>query len=241
MLSGKLPVLSAAEIRDRATHLKSTLPPHVRLIAVSKFMPAAAIRAAYEAGIRDFGESRVQEAAQKRAELADLTDITWHLIGHLQTNKVRQALQLFDWIHSLDRWPLAERMNRVLQETGLPSPRCLLQVKLRPDPQKYGWEKAELEDALPQLDALSHLRCYGLMTILPLGLSSSEQLQVFQELRAWGEELRTKPWQQLQWQEYSMGMTQDYPLAVQAGATMVRIGTAIFGDRQSTVETQHDD
>ncbi|MFN4280844.1 YggS family pyridoxal phosphate-dependent enzyme [Thermosynechococcus sp.] len=233
-------MLSAAEIRDRATHLKSTLPPHVRLIAVSKFMPAAAIRAAYEAGIRDFGESRVQEAAKKRSELADLTDITWHLIGHLQTNKVRQALQLFDWIHSVDRWPLAERMNSVLTETGLPSPHCLLQVKLRPDPQKYGWEKSELEAALPQLDALSHLRCYGLMTILPLGLSPSEQLQVFQELRAWGETLRTKPWRQLWWQEYSMGMTQDYLLAVQAGATMVRIGTAIFGDRQSTLETYHD-
>ncbi len=78
------------------------------------------------------------------------------------------------------------------------------------------------------------------MTILPLGLPSSEQLQVFQELRAWGEELRTKPWQQLQWQEYSMGMTQDYPLAVQAGATMVRIGTAIFGDRPATLEIHHD-
>ncbi|HIK25704.1 MAG TPA: YggS family pyridoxal phosphate-dependent enzyme [Thermosynechococcus sp. M46_R2017_013] len=226
-------MLSAAEIRDRATHLKSTLPPHVRLIAVSKFVPAAAIRAAYEAGIRDFGESRVQEAAKKRAELADLPDITWHLIGHLQTNKVRQALQLFDWIHSLDRWQLAERINTVLRETGIPSPRCLLQVKLRPDPQKYGWERWELEAVLPQLDALSHLHCCGLMTILPLGLPPAEQLQVFQELRAWGETLSTQPWQHLQWQEYSMGMTQDYPLAVQAGATMVRIGTAIFGDRLS--------
>ncbi|QEQ01925.1 YggS family pyridoxal phosphate-dependent enzyme [Thermosynechococcus sp. B0] len=233
-------MLSAAEIRDRATHLKSTLPPHVRLIAVSKFMPAAAIRAAYEAGIRDFGESRVQEAASKRTELADLTDITWHLIGHLQTNKVRQALQLFDWIHTVDRWKLAERINAILRETDAPSPHCLLQVKLRPDPQKHGWERSELEAALPQLDALSHLRCCGLMTILPLGLPPAEQLQVFQELRAWGEELRTKPWQQLQWQEYSMGMTQDYPLAVQAGATMVRIGTAIFGDRQATLEIHHE-
>ncbi|BAY51702.1 hypothetical protein NIES2134_107060 [Thermostichus vulcanus NIES-2134] len=231
-------MLSAAEIRDRASHLKSTLPPHVRLIAVSKFMPAAAIRAAYEAGIRDFGESRVQEAASKRAELADLTDITWHLIGHLQTNKVRQALQLFDWIHTVDRWKLAERIDTLLKEMGAASPRCLLQVKLRPDPQKYGWEKSDLEAALPQLDALLHLRCWGLMTILPLGLAPSEQLQVFQELRAWGEELSTKGWQQLRWQEYSMGMTQDYPLAVQAGATMVRIGTAIFGDRPSALKIQ---
>ncbi|BAC08590.1 YggS family pyridoxal phosphate-dependent enzyme [Thermosynechococcus vestitus] len=231
-------MLSAAEIRDRASHLKSTLPPHVRLIAVSKFMPAAAIRAAYEAGIRDFGESRVQEAASKRAELADLTDITWHLIGHLQTNKVRQALQLFDWIHTVDRWKLAERIDTLLKERGAASPRCLLQVKLRPDPQKYGWEKSDLEAALPQLDALLHLRCWGLMTILPLGLAPSEQLQVFQELRAWGEELSTKGWQQLRWQEYSMGMTQDYPLAVQAGATMVRIGTAIFGDRPSALKIQ---
>lgn len=226
-------MLSAADIRDRATHLKSTLPPHIRLIAVSKFMPAAAIRAAYEAGIRDFGESRVQEAASKRAELADLPDITWHLIGHLQTNKVRQALQLFDWIHTIDRWKLAERINAILSETGTPSPHCLLQVKLRPDPQKYGWEKSQLEAALSPLDSLCHLRCYGLMTILPLGLLPSEQLQVFQELRAWGEQLAKQRWQHLQWQEYSMGMTQDYPLAVQAGATMVRIGTAIFGDRSS--------
>ncbi len=224
-------VLSAVEIRDRVQHLQASLPPTTRLIAVSKYVPVAAMRAAYDAGIRDFGESRVQEAAHKRQALADLADITWHFIGHLQTNKARLALTLFDWIHTVDRLKLAERLNAIVAERGQPSPRCLLQVKLRPDPQKYGWERSQLEAALPQLDSLPHLRCCGLMTILPLGLSAAEQLQVFQELRAWGETLSTKPWRHLQWQEYSMGMTHDYPLAVQAGATMVRIGTAIFGSR----------
>lgn len=225
-------MLSPIEIRERVHQIKASLPSTTRLIAVSKYVPAALMRAAYEAGIRDFGESRVQEAACKRLELQDLTDITWHLIGHLQTNKVRQALTLFDWIHTVDRLKLAERINSVLAETGQTPPHCLLQVKLRPDPQKYGWERAQLEEALPQLDRLPYLRCHGLMTILPLGLSPSEQLQVFQELRAWGDTLSTQSWQRLQWHEYSMGMTQDYPLAVQAGATMVRIGTAIFGHRE---------
>ncbi|XFA72972.1 YggS family pyridoxal phosphate-dependent enzyme [Thermosynechococcaceae cyanobacterium Okahandja] len=224
-------MLSALDIRDRVHRLKASLPPTTRLIAVSKYVPVAAMRAAYEAGIRDFGESRVQEAQQKRQELADLEDISWHLIGHLQTNKVRQALSLFDWIHTVDRLKLAERIDTLLGETGQASPRCLLQVKLRPDPQKYGWERSHLEMALPQLDQLAHLRCHGLMTILPLGLPPPEQLRVFQELRQWGDTLSTKAWQHLQWQEYSMGMTQDYALAVQAGATMVRIGTAIFGHR----------
>lgn len=202
-------------------------------------MPAAAIRAAYEAGIRDFGESRVQEAASKRTELADLTDITWHLIGHLQTNKVRQALQLFNWIHTVDRWKLAERINAILRETDAPSPHCLLQVKLRPDPKNTAGKDRTGSSPSPT-------RCPLPSALLwpdddsALGVAPAEQLQVFQELRAWGEELRTKPWQQLQWQEYSMGMTQDYPLAVQAGATMVRIGTAIFGDRQATLEIHHE-
>ncbi|WP_448515075.1 YggS family pyridoxal phosphate-dependent enzyme [Parathermosynechococcus lividus] len=233
-------MLSPLDIRDRVEHLKASLPPTTRLIAVSKYAPVAAMRAAYGAGIRDFGESRVQDAAAKRSELADLTDITWHLIGHLQTNKVRQALTLFDWIHTVDRLKLAERINAILAETGQTPPRCLLQVKLRPDPHKYGWERSQLEAALPHLDRLPHLHCHGLMTILPLGLPPPEQLQVFRELRAWGEALSRKGWQRLQWQEYSMGMTQDYPLAVQAGATMVRVGTAIFGSRTlgtSLIET----
>ncbi len=231
-------MLSTLEIRDRICQLKASFPSTTRLIAVSKYVPAAAMRAAYDAGIRDFGESRIQEAARKRTELADFGDITWHLIGHLQTNKVRQALSLFDWIHTVDSLKLAQRINTIVAETNQPCPRCLLQVKLRPDPQKYGWERSQLEAALPALDQLPYFRGHGLMTILPLGLAAAEQAQVFRDLRAWGGTLSTKDWQHLQWQEYSMGMTQDYPLAIQAGATMVRLGTAIFGHREQ-VDTPH--
>jgi pyridoxal phosphate enzyme (YggS family) len=210
--------------------LRQTLPASVRLIAVTKYVPVELMRAAYAAGIRDFGENRVQEAVAKQAELTDLTDITWHLIGHLQSNKAKQAIEHFDWIHTLDSLDLAARLEHY---AGKQNQNLLVQVKLLPDPSKFGWSVDELWQALPQLDEYQHLNIRGLMTILPLGLNPQAQLQAFKDLQTLSHEIARRPWSNIQMQQLSMGMSGDFPLAVQAGATMIRLGTIIFGARST--------
>ncbi|AFY61588.1 YggS family pyridoxal phosphate-dependent enzyme [Synechococcus sp. PCC 6312] len=221
---------SGASIAQRIATLRQRVPASVRLIAVSKYISPEMMRQAYAAGIRDFGENRIQEAQSKRRELADLTDITWHFIGHLQANKVRAALDTFDWIHTVDSLKLAHRLQALIPAVQN-SPKLLLQVKLRPDPQKYGWAISELTAALPELDQLTELNIQGLMTILPLGLTPAEQLLVFQELHDLGETWQHQAWQHLSFQELSMGMSSDYPFALQAQTTMIRLGQVIFGPR----------
>ncbi|MBF2073526.1 MAG: YggS family pyridoxal phosphate-dependent enzyme [Synechococcales cyanobacterium C42_A2020_086] len=218
-------------IADRLEQIWSTLPSSVRLIAVTKQVPVELMRAAYEAGVRDFGESRIQEAMTKQTQLADLPDITWHFIGHLQTNKVARALDLFQWIHSVDSLKLAQQLNQRAQERQQ-SPKVCLQVKLLPDPQKYGWTEAELLEALPELDRCSHLQIVGLMTIPPYGLSQDETLAVFRNTRRLAEQIQAQSWSHLRMHHLSMGMSDDYQLAVQAGATMVRLGRTLFGERR---------
>jgi len=221
----------SGEIFDRVHYLQQTLPSNVRLIAVSKQIPTAMMREAYAAGVRDFGESKVQEAEAKQAELCDLPDITWHLIGHLQSNKARKAIAQFAWIHSLDSLKLAQRLNELAESLATP-PKVLLQVKLRPDPTKFGWEKTALLADLTALDQCRYLDIQGLMTIPPAGLDSAETLAVFQELSELAKTIRTQQAKsRLNMIHLSMGMSQDYPLAIQAGATMVRLGQTLFGPR----------
>ncbi|MBF2036758.1 MAG: YggS family pyridoxal phosphate-dependent enzyme [Leptolyngbyaceae cyanobacterium T60_A2020_046] len=222
----------ADAIQARIRQLQASLPETVRLIAVSKRQPASAVRAAYAVGLRDFGESQLQEAIAKQAELADLSDITWHFIGHLQSNKVRKAIKHFPWIHSVDSLKLARRIDQIAAELGA-QPQGCLQVKIVPDPPKYGFSVSELQAALPELDQLTHLRCVGLMTIPPLDTSPEGTRQIFEQVRALAEEINHGPWQRLRISTLSMGMSGDYPLAIAAGATMIRLGTTLFGDRQS--------
>jgi len=217
-------------IAQRIATIRETIPPHVRFIAVSKQVSVAAMRAAYTAGVRDFGESRIQEAEEKQQQLQDLPDITWHLIGHLQSNKVAKALQLFDWIHSVDSLKLAQRLNTLASDRPTP-PQVCLQVKFAPDPNKYGWDVPELLADLPTLDQLQHLNIVGLMTIPPLGLSEEETLALFNEAREFAANLPQSQLQRIRMKELSMGMSGDYALAVQAGSTMVRLGRVLFGDR----------
>ncbi|MFO0210986.1 MAG: YggS family pyridoxal phosphate-dependent enzyme, partial [Pseudanabaena sp.] len=179
----------------------------------------------YKAGIRDFGESRVQDTKIKQMELADLTDITWHMIGSLQSNKTRQAIAQFDWIQSLDRLRLAEQCDRLIQELGK-SPKLLLQVKLAEDPHKSGWTESELLADLHQLEKLQNLNIVGLMSILPLGLNESQAYDVFSRVGELAAKLRSLGWSNIQ--ELSMGMSADYAIAVKAGATMIRVGNQIF-------------
>lgn len=217
-------------IAERIAHLREQLPARVRLIAVTKQVSVDAMREAYAAGIRDFGESRTQEAEAKIAQLKDLPDLNWHLIGHLQSNKAKKALELFQWIHSCDNLKLAQRLDRLATELSL-KPKVCLQVKVAPDPNKYGWSVSELLADLPELNRCKALQIQGLMTILPLGLSDRESLAVFELTRELALKIEQQNGSNLRMQELSMGMSDDYPLAVKAGATMVRLGRIIFGER----------
>lgn len=217
-------------IAEQIQQVKQQIPPGVRLVAISKQVPVAAIREAYAAGIRDFGESRIQETELKQAQLQDLPDITWHLIGSLQSNKARKALQLFDWIHSVDSLKLAQRLNELAGELSR-YPQLCLQVKLRPDPNKQGWEPEQLRRDLPILDQCHNLKIQGLMTIAPYGLDPKENLNLFSQLSDFAQQIRQQSWQRIRMDELSMGMSQDYQQAIQAGATMVRLGRILFGDR----------
>jgi pyridoxal phosphate enzyme (YggS family) len=219
-------------IADRIDSVRRTLPTGVRLIAVSKKMPSEAIRLAYGAGLRDFGESQVQEAIAKQAQLGDLTDITWHLIGHLQGNKARKAVNHFQWIHSVDSLKLAERLERYAAEAQC-QPRCCLQVKLRDDPSKTGFDVADLWSVLPQLNALHHLTICGLMVIPPFGLPAADNQGIFEQARALADQINGHGFEGIQIKELSMGMSGDYATAISAGATMVRLGTILFGKRES--------
>lgn len=217
-------------IRDRITTIRTSLPPQVRLIGVTKKMPSSFIRAAYASGIRDFGESRVQEAIAKQADLADLDGVTWHLIGHLQTNKARKALAHFDWIHSVDSLKLAQRLNELAAELAR-TPYCCLQVKMIPDPPKYGFDLDALWQALPELNQLEHLKIVGLMTIPPLESSMADSQRIFHEARDLANQINKQSFDRLQITELSMGMSGDYHAAIAAGSTLIRLGTTLFGDR----------
>lgn len=219
---------------QRIAKICHSIPDSVRLIAVTKQVPVEIMRQAYAFGIRDFGESRVQEAAIKQAQLQDLPDITWHLIGHLQSNKAQSALQHFDWIHSVDSLKLAQRLNRLAE--NLPNkPNICLQVKIVSDPSKYGWAVADLMADLPRLNQCYQLKIQGLMTIPPLGLNSTEILDIYQQTHELVKIIRQQNWPNILVQELSMGMSEDYTLAIQAGTTMIRLGRILFGDRPLTL------
>ncbi|MEA5470293.1 YggS family pyridoxal phosphate-dependent enzyme, partial [Spirulina sp. 06S082] len=217
---------------DRLERIYQQLPSGVRAIAVSKQVSLEAMREAYQAGVRDFAESRIQEALPKQEQLQDLKDICWHFIGHIQSNKAKKAIEHFDWIHSCDSLKLAQRLNSLAADIQR-NPKICLQVKILPDANKYGWSQSELLADLPQLDRLSHLEIQGLMTILPMGLSDAEKLAAFHTTKELRDQIAQDPRIDLTLPELSMGMSGDYPLALQAGATMIRPGRIIFGDRPS--------
>ena len=219
-------------ITEQIIKIRASLPESVRLIAVTKTVSVEAMRIAYQAGIRDFAENRVQEATEKQPQLQDLTDITWHLIGHLQSNKAAKALELFQWIQSVDSLKLALRLDHLAAELGC-QPQVCLQVKILPDPNKFGWTIPELLAELPQLNECQNLKIKGLMTIPPLGLSESETLDVFARTRELAETIHQQNWTNIKMQELSMGMSEDYSLALQKGATMIRLGRIIFGQRRN--------
>lgn len=204
-------------------------PGSVRLVAVSKTVPAERLRAAVAAGLTTLGENRVQEAL---AKVDAVPGATWHLIGPLQSNKARRAVEAFGTIQTVDSVGLAERLSRLAGEVrpGRPLP-VLLQVNVDDDPSKAGFDPTALEAALPTVLALPHLAVDGVMTIGRLVAAAEQARPTFVALRALHARLReTFP---AIGPELSMGMSDDYPVAVEEGATIVRVGRALFGERPS--------
>ena len=219
-------------ISQKIDSIRQQIPQNVRLIAITKQVSPEAMREAYAAGIRDFGENRLQEALLKQEQLQDLNDINWHFIGHIQKNKAKKIIENFTWIHSVDSLALAKRLNRLAEELNQ-IPKVFLQVKVLPDPDKYGWEVSNLLPDLPQLSQYQNLDFQGLMTILPLGLSSTEVVEAFQKTQQLATIIAQEDYGNLTMKELSMGMSGDYMQAIEAGATMIRLGRIIFGERNS--------
>ena len=204
-------------------------PGSVRAIAITKTVDVELIRAAASAGFEAFGENRVQERAAKAELLGDLPG-EWHLVGPLQSNKARRAVELFDVIQSVDSLELAQRLDRIAAEVHPESRlRVLLQVNVDDDPAKSGFDPARLELDLPAILALPALAVEGLMTVGHLVEEPEAARSTFVALRELSGRLRDA--HPSLGAELSMGMTDDYPIAVEEGATIVRIGRAIFGER----------
>ncbi len=221
-----------ASVRERlaaACHRAGRNPEDVRLVAVSKTVPPEGIREAYAAGLRDFGENRVQEAQSKHGALSDL-QITWHLIGHLQTNKAKPACGIFRWVHSVDSLRLAERLDSAANTPGKRLP-VLLEINLGGEESKSGVREDAMIELARQVAALPHLELRGLMTIPPFLDDPEEVRPFFARLAALARRIDAERLPKISMRELSMGMSHDFEVAVEQGATMVRIGTAIFGSR----------
>jgi hypothetical protein len=223
---------NVAQVRERiaaACRRSGRGPDDVKLVAISKTFPPERIRAAYEAGLRDFGENRVQEAAAKRPALTDLS-ITWHLVGHLQTNKAKAARELFHWVHSVDSFRLAQKLEQAAPSSGCRLP-VLLEVNLGEEASKAGAGESEIIQLAEQVSQLAALEVRGLMVIPPFFDDPEQVRPYFRRLRQLAQEVESKNIPNLSMQELSMGMSQDFEVAIEEGATMIRVGTAIFGPR----------
>jgi pyridoxal phosphate enzyme (YggS family) len=203
----------------------------VTIVAVSKTLPPDSIRAAYDLGFTTFGENRVQEAETKIAALP-LPGIHWELIGHLQTNKVVRASRLFGRIQSVDSLRLAERLSSAMAEHNRTLP-ILLEVNVGGESSKSGFAPDELMAAAAALSKLANLWPQGLMTVAPMVEDPDQVRPIFQRLRSLRDQLRAQaqPDRDGRWNELSMGMTDDFEVAIEEGATIVRIGRALFGVR----------
>jgi PLP dependent protein len=215
-----------AAIRQRIVNasVKADLDPSdVKLVAVSKTHPTAVLREAMDAGVTVFGENKVQEAESKILEIGrDAAE--WHLIGHLQSNKARKAVQLFDVIHSVDSVELAVRLERICEEEGRSKLPVFVQVDLAGEETKSGIPENELPELAAYLKTCQRLRFDGLMILPPFFDEAEATRSYFKRLRAIRDEL-------IPGGELSMGMSHDFEVAIEEGATIVRVGTAIFGER----------
>ena len=206
----------------------------IRIVGITKSHPQEFVRAAHEAGIRLIGENRVEEALPKRANADDLADLEWHMVGHIQSRKARTVVQVFDAVHSVDRSKIADRLNREAGQAGTRLP-IFLECNVSGEASKWGWPLTdeaswpEAAEEFTRICELPNLAVRGLMTMAPRVIEPERVRPVFQRLRALRDYLRQAV--PGDWSELSMGMTEDYEIAVEEGATLLRIGRAIFGPR----------
>jgi pyridoxal phosphate enzyme (YggS family) len=216
---------------DTAARRVNRAPEQVTLVAISKTHPAEMLRAGLAAGITDFGENRVQEAEGKILELGRAA-ARWHLVGHLQSNKAGRAVQLFDCIHSLDSVDLAQRLNRLCVAEGRAELPVLIQIDLGGEETKTGVDPKKLPELLQTVTDSPRLRLIGLMTLPPYFENPDCARPYFKTLRKLRDELQLQGHFGERAGELSMGMSHDFEIAIEEGATMVRVGTAIFGERR---------
>lgn len=207
----------------------------VRLIAVSKTKPIEALKEAYEAGCRDFGENKVQELTEKYEELPK--DIRWHMIGHLQRNKVKYLVGKVYMIHSVDSVRLAEEISREAVKKNVTVP-ILVEVNVAGEESKFGTSAREAEMLVREIAALPGISVRGLMTIAPYVEKAEDNRQYFVNLRQLSVDIKNKNIDNVSMDVLSMGMTGDYTVAVEEGATYVRVGTGIFGERDYGISDQ---
>jgi pyridoxal phosphate enzyme (YggS family) len=222
-----------AQVRERmrrAAERVDRSPEEITLVAVTKGVDPERIRAAIAAGLTHFGENRVQEAEQKIADISE--PVTWHLVGHLQSNKARKAVRLFHLIHSLDSVRLAERLDRLAGEADRRIP-VLLQVDLAGEPTKFGIPVEHLVDVAQACRSFRHLEVRGLMAIPPYFDDPEQVRPYFRRLAECLRELNAREIFEAPLRELSMGMSHDFDVAIEEGATFIRVGRAIFGERRA--------
>ncbi len=223
-----------ARVRERVARAAERAgrgPEEIRLIAVSKTVDPSVVQLAADIGVRDLGENRVQEAVGK-AQQVKADGLRWHLIGHLQSNKTRQAVSTFDVIHTVDTVDLARRLDRIAGEEGK-RPVVLVQVDLAHEPTKSGADEPELPEIVEALGSAENLDFRGLMTVPPFFDEPEQSRSYFKRLREILEKLNRGRAPQNLLTELSMGMSHDFEVAIEEGATMIRVGTAIFGPREA--------
>ncbi|MDE7299779.1 MAG: YggS family pyridoxal phosphate-dependent enzyme [Lachnospiraceae bacterium] len=219
---------------ERAALRAGRRPQDITLIAVSKTKPAELIREAYNCGQRVFGENRVQELSEKAPALPG--DIAWQLIGHLQTNKVRQVVGRVSLIHSLDSLRLAEELQKESEKRGLVT-ELLLEINIAGEESKFGFRPEEAIAAAEWIALLPALRLRGLMTVAPFTEDPEENRKYFRQMRQLAVDIKDKNIDNVSMDILSMGMTGDFEVAVEEGATMVRVGTGIFGERDYSAQS----
>ena len=219
-------------IQTTIKEIRNQLPDQVRLVAVSKFHPIQAIEEAYAAGQRIFGESKVQEMDEKHAALP--SDIVWHFIGHLQTNKVKYIVPYVSMIHAVDSYKLLAEINKQAAKCGRTIP-CLLEIHIAQEDSKFGFTFQECRDMLKagEWQSLTHVDICGVMGMATNTDNETQVYHEFETIYHFFEELKSTYFKAASssFKEVSMGMSHDYPLAIRAGSTLVRIGSKIFGER----------
>ena len=209
-------------------------PKDIQLVAATKMVSPERMREGHKAGLQIFGENRLQEAQKKQKSLADIIDVSWHFIGQVQRRKIKNVVGHFALIHSVENLEQAREMDKHAKALGIIQD-ILLQINVSGEPTKGGYSIVGCQQALPELDILTNINVNGLMTIPPWSEDRESARPYFRELREFADMVRSHGYENIRMNTLSMGMSQDFPIAVEEGATLVRIGTGLFGSRNPVV------